>query len=134
MGSRLRNYNREARESEFTFRRKSSMSDLKALSGTVALVTGGTRGIGRGIANALLQLGATVVITGRDKQKAVAAAEDLTASGGTCEGVECDVRRLASVAALGDHISEKYCRLDILVNNAGTGAPASLIHELSPEI
>lgn len=103
------------------------------LSGSVALVTGGTRGIGRGIAFALLQLGATVVITGRDKQKAVATAEELAAEGGICDAVECDVCRLASVAALGAYVSEKYRQIDILVNNAGVGGPASLLHELNPE-
>jgi NAD(P)-dependent dehydrogenase (short-subunit alcohol dehydrogenase family) len=109
------------------------MSDLAVLSGSIALVTGGTRGIGRGIASALLKLGATVLITGRNEQKAVAAAAELGAAGGSCEGIECDVCRLASVAALGAHVSEKYHRLDILVNNAGVGGPSSLLHELNPE-
>ncbi len=109
------------------------MSDLQALSGSVALVTGGTRGIGRGIAEALLQLGASVVITGRDGQKAAMVAEELGATAGRCEGVECDVTRLASVAALGAHMTEKYGCLDILVNNAGIGGSASLLHEVNPE-
>jgi NAD(P)-dependent dehydrogenase (short-subunit alcohol dehydrogenase family) len=109
------------------------MSNLAQLSGSVAVVTGGTRGIGRGIAAALLNLGATVVITGRNGEKAAAAAEELTAAGGICEGIECDVTKLGSVAALGAHLTEEYGRLDILVNNAGVGGTASLLHELSPE-
>ena len=109
------------------------MPTLTTLSGSVALVTGGTRGIGRGIAAALLKLGATAVITGRSEQKTAAASEELTVGGGHCEGIECDVRRLASVAALGDRINEKYRRLDILVNNAGVGGPASLLLDLNPE-
>ena len=109
------------------------MANLAALSGSVAVVTGGTRGIGRGIADALLNLGATVVITGRDARKAATAAEEMAAAGRPCEGVECDVTRLASVAALGAHIGEKYGRLDILVNNAGIGGRTSLLHDLNPE-
>jgi 3-oxoacyl-[acyl-carrier protein] reductase len=109
------------------------MADLTVLSGSVALITGGTRGIGRGIADSLLQLGATVVITGRDAQKAATAAEELSAPARGCEGVKCDVTRLVSVAALAAHVTEKYGRLDILVNNAGIGGSASLLHEVNPE-
>jgi len=109
------------------------MANLAALSGSVAVVTGGTRGIGRGIADALLTLGAMVIITGRDAQKAATAAEEMATAGRLCEGVECDVTRLASVAALGAHMNEKYRRLDILVNNAGIGGRTSLLHDLNPE-
>jgi NAD(P)-dependent dehydrogenase (short-subunit alcohol dehydrogenase family) len=109
------------------------MTNSAQLSGSVAVVTGGTRGIGRGIAIALLELGARVVITGRDEHKAAAAAKDFSTAAGVCEGIECDVTSLASVAELGRLVREKYGRLDILVNNAGVGGPGSLLHELSPE-
>ena len=109
------------------------MTNSAQLSGSVAVVTGGTRGIGRGIAIALLELGARVVITGRDGHKTAAAAKELSVTAGTCEGIECDVTSLASVTELGRQLREKYGRLDILVNNAGVGGPGSLLHELSPE-
>jgi 3-oxoacyl-[acyl-carrier protein] reductase len=111
----------------------SSMTDLVQLSGKVAVVTGGTRGIGRGIAGALLELGASVIITGRNGQRAAAVATELSVDSKTCEGVECDVKSLVSVAALAQHVREKYGRLDILVNNAGVGGPSSLLHELNPD-
>ena len=109
------------------------MTDLVQLSGKVAVVTGGTRGIGRGIAGALLEVGASVIITGRNGQRAAAVATELSVDSKTCEGVECDVKSLVSVAALAQHVREKYGRLDILVNNAGVGGPSSLLHELNPD-
>jgi len=109
------------------------MTDLVQLSGKVAVVTGGTRDIGRGIAGALLELGASVIITGRNGQRAAAVATELSVDSKTCEGVECDVKSLVSVAALAQHVREKYGRLDILVNNAGVGGPRSLLHELNPD-
>ena len=109
------------------------MTDLEQLSGKVAVVTGGTRGIGRGIANALLELGASVIITGRNGQRATAAAKALSMNSTTCEGIECDVTNLASVAASATHVREQYGHLDVLVNNAGVGGPSSLLHELNPD-
>ncbi|HEY4961069.1 MAG TPA: SDR family oxidoreductase [Terriglobales bacterium] len=103
------------------------------LSGSVAVVTGGGRGIGLGIAAALSGLGATVVITGRNENRVHAAARELSSRGPACEGVVCDVTDLASVTALGTRLREKYGRVDILVNNAGIGGPPTLLHELDPD-
>lgn len=97
------------------------------------MVTGGTRGIGRGIATGLLELDASVIITGRNGQRASAVATDLSVDNRTCEGMECDVTNLASVAGLAQNVREQYGRLDVLVNNAGVGGPSSLLHELSPD-
>lgn len=103
-----------------------------ALSGSVAVVTGGSRGIGFGIATALADLGVSVVITGRDEARVVEATAELSTHGPACEGVVCDVTSLESVTALAGRLRERYGRVDILVNNAGIGSPDSLLHELDP--
>lgn len=103
------------------------------LSGSVAVVTGGGRGIGRAIAQRLSAMAASVVITGRDQVQLQRAARDMALNGGPVEGVACDVTSLESTSALGSHLRRKYGRVDILVNNAGIGSPPSALHELSPE-
>ncbi|MBI3736957.1 3-oxoacyl-ACP reductase FabG [Candidatus Sumerlaeota bacterium] len=92
----------------------------KVLSGQVALITGGTRGIGRAIAARLASAGATVTLTGRSAESAAQAAAELAQeTGGQVEGVACDSSQSESCSALVKGIVEKYGRLDILVNNAG---------------
>jgi len=101
-----------------------------SLQGKVAVVTGGTRGIGREIARALVGKHADVVICGRDKTLAKQVGADLSREGpGRCEGIACDVRRYGEVEALMRHAAETFGGLDILVNNAGVagrGAVADL--------
>ncbi len=91
------------------------------LTGRVALVTGGARGIGRGITEVLLEAGATVVTCGRSDAEPPEGARHRL----------CDVREPDSVAALVDGIVADHGRLDIVVNNAG-GAPYALAAEASP--
>ncbi|HWJ81578.1 MAG TPA: SDR family oxidoreductase [Nocardioides sp.] len=91
------------------------------LSGRVALVTGGTRGIGRGIAEVLREAGATVVVCSRSEAEPPPGARH----------VVCDVRDPDSVRALVEGIVAEHGRLDVLVNNAG-GAPYALAGEASP--
>jgi NAD(P)-dependent dehydrogenase (short-subunit alcohol dehydrogenase family) len=91
------------------------------LAGRVALVTGGTRGIGRGIAAAFVEAGASVVTCSRS------AAEPAT---GTTHEV-CDVRDPASVSALVARVVAQHGRLDVLVNNAG-GSPYAPAADASP--
>src|SRR5271169_1522585 len=103
-----------------------------ALSGSVAVVTGGGRGIGYGIATVLADLGATLVITGRDENRVAAAAHELSSHGRECEGIVCDVTDLDSVTEVGERLRNRYGRVNVLVNNAGIGGPPSLLHELDP--
>jgi NAD(P)-dependent dehydrogenase (short-subunit alcohol dehydrogenase family) len=93
-----------------------------AIQGKVAIVTGSTKGIGLGIAAALLEEGAKVVISARNAGQVAAAAADLGKKhGGRVVGVVCDVRREAEVAALFDAAVREWGGLDFLVNNAGVG-------------
>ncbi len=112
---------------------KPSSSSLSLLSNSVALVTGGSRGIGLAVAKRLSRLGAHVVITGRDAERLNAAAYEVANEGGTCEGAVCDVTRLESVSALAAHLVRSHGKVDTLVNNAGIGGPPSPLHELPPE-
>jgi len=103
-----------------------------SLSGAIAVVTGGRRGIGQAIVTRLAQMGATVVFTGRDQSQTRQLAEDLLAQGHRCEGFACNVTNLHSVEALAQHLRREYGRVHILVNNAGIAGPPGLLHELPP--
>jgi NAD(P)-dependent dehydrogenase (short-subunit alcohol dehydrogenase family) len=91
------------------------------LPGAVVLVTGGSRGIGAGIARAFLAAGAQVVICGRN-----APAELPQGGGMRAEFIACDVRDADAVASLYAEIGVRHRRLDVLVNNAGGGPPGEL--------
>jgi 3-oxoacyl-[acyl-carrier protein] reductase len=90
------------------------------LEGKVALVTGGSRGIGEAVAAALLDRGASVVITGLDEGRLEQARRRL-APPERVAAVRADVRDLGQVRAALDHTVHRFGGLDILVNNAGIG-------------
>jgi NAD(P)-dependent dehydrogenase (short-subunit alcohol dehydrogenase family) len=93
----------------------------------VAVVTGASRGLGRGIARALGSKKATVYITGRDLHNGLqAAAGEITAAGGTGIAVQCDHRDDSQVAAFFAQVAKNSGRLDILVNNAAAVYPDAL--------
>ena len=94
--------------------------DRFRLDGKVALVTGGARGLGRVIGEALHSAGASVALSARDVSQSRRAAKEMTdASGGTAIGVAADVTRDADVRAMVAAVLDAFGRLDILVNNAG---------------
>jgi 3-oxoacyl-[acyl-carrier protein] reductase len=93
---------------------------MNLLSNKYALVTGGTRGIGRAIAERLLTEGASVAICGRGAQATDEAIRQLRAKGNAI-GIGCDVADAAQVAQLFRFVSENFPGLDILINNAGVG-------------
>ena len=98
---------------------------MPELDGRVAVVTGGTRGIGRATCRALSAAGATVVLTGRDEQAAVTCARELAAeSGGPVSGVGLDVSDPAAVSSVVRGVAREHGRLDIAVANAGVLADA----------
>ena len=90
-----------------------------SLEGKVALVTGGSQGIGQSIAKALGAAGAHVVVAARGEEKAAAVAQAIVAAGGKAEATRLDVGDPASVSAAFKAVALKHGRLDILVNNAG---------------
>jgi NAD(P)-dependent dehydrogenase (short-subunit alcohol dehydrogenase family) len=97
------------------------------LSGRVAIVTGGARGIGKAIALLLAEAGADVVIAGRRQEPLDdTAAEIAKATGRRCLGVSADVREAGQASTLVDRTIAELGRLDILVNNAGRGSHAPL--------
>ncbi|WP_410576990.1 SDR family NAD(P)-dependent oxidoreductase [Amycolatopsis sp. lyj-108] len=85
------------------------------LEGRIALVTGGTRGIGLATARALAEAGATVVLTGRDESKAKEAA----AAAGAASGLALDVTDAKAVSTLVRGVAKEHGKLDIVVANAG---------------
>ncbi|MGV2129586.1 SDR family NAD(P)-dependent oxidoreductase [Agrobacterium vitis] len=91
--------------------------------GKVALVTGGSSGIGLGIAKELASLGAKVIITGRQDAKLDAAVKEI---GGATKGIKADVSNLEDLDRLYADIKAEYATLDILVANAGFGILAPL--------
>lgn len=99
-----------------------------ALAGKLALVTGGTRGIGRGIAEAMRDAGAHVIVSGRDEAKAQAVAAELQAAGGQVHGLGADLEDDGAVDGLLPRVEKQFGKLDILVNNAGIDADNLLVN------
>jgi 3-oxoacyl-[acyl-carrier protein] reductase len=85
----------------------------------IALVTGSTRGIGKSIAQAFAQEGATVIIIGRGAETVEKTVQEITAGGGKADGFACDVTDANQVLETVNKILDKHKRIDILVNNAG---------------
>ena len=104
---------------------------MVSLKGKVAVVTGASRGVGKGIALGLGEAGATVYVTGRTTQEGTdidklggtvfTTAEEVTAMGGKGIAVACDHREDSQVEKLFQRVAEENQRLDILVNNAWGG-------------
>jgi 3-oxoacyl-[acyl-carrier protein] reductase len=103
------------------------------LTNKVALVTGGTKGIGRAIAEALVQRHCNVVITARHASEINKAADELSALGSArVKGITCDVRDYEQVRQLFQSVAADFSRLDILINNAGIGIFAS-VESMQPD-
>ena len=97
----------------------SYLDDLFSLKGRVAVVTGGSRGIGKGIATGLLGAGAQCVITGVNEQRLNDTVSQFQADGLAAEGFACELSDPGQIESLVAHVKEKYGRVDVLVNNAG---------------
>jgi NAD(P)-dependent dehydrogenase (short-subunit alcohol dehydrogenase family) len=97
-----------------------------SFAGKVALVTGGTRGIGFAVARALAREGAGLVVCGRDAERVEAAAAELESRGATVAGFACDVADPAQILALAAETQRLFGRLDICVADAGVCLEAPL--------
>ena len=97
------------------------MFDLSrfSLQGKVAIVTGGSRGIGQGIAFGFAKAGAKVVITSRKAQDLEATADEIRAAGGEVFVLPAHLGKMEEIRKVVDMVMGKYGRIDILVNNAG---------------
>lgn len=104
------------------------------LSGKASIVTGASKGIGYGIAEAIARAGGDVVICARDESAVREAAAALDQVGeGRVVGVPCDMRRHDDVKQLVARTIETFGKVDVLVNNAGVGGYAPM-GELQPEV
>jgi len=103
-----------------------SVKQLFDLQGRVALVTGGSRGLGLQIAEALGEMGARLALTARKKDELDAAVKRLAGQGIEASAWVCDIGKREQIAPAAEAILARYGRVDILVNNAGAtwGAPA----------
>lgn len=95
------------------------------LTGRVAIVSGGSIGLGRQMAEGLAEMGANLVLCARKKERCEQAAEELKGLGVKTLALACDVKNPDSIQAVVDATVAQFGRLDILINNAGTswGAP-----------
>jgi 3-oxoacyl-[acyl-carrier protein] reductase len=97
-------------------------SDLLPLDGRVALVSGGSRGIGKAVSSALAASGAVVAINYRERDaEAFATVDEIVSAGGRCISVRGDVSDSDDVRQIVDRVNRTFGHIDILVNNAGIG-------------
>ena len=109
-------------------------AQLFDLSGKVALVTGGSRGLGRAIALGYAAAGADVIVASRKLDACEAVATEITAMGRKALAVPCHVGRWSDIEALVQRCYEHFGRIDILVNNAGLSPTAASSAETSEEL
>jgi NAD(P)-dependent dehydrogenase (short-subunit alcohol dehydrogenase family) len=104
------------------------------LTGRVAVVTGGTRGLGRAIAGAFSQAGADVVVVSRKAEACEKVAAELRADGGNAVGRPCHVGHWDEVTTLANGLHREFGRIDVLVNNAGVSPVYGRLSEVSEEL
>ena len=109
------------------------MTSIFDLSGKVALVTGGSKGLGKSMAHAFAQAGADIFICSRSESELKSAAAEIGAEGsGRVEWLPADMTDPAQVQALGKEALARMGRIDVLVNNAGSNVPQP-IDEITDE-
>jgi 3-hydroxybutyrate dehydrogenase len=102
------------------------------LKGRVAVITGGSRGIGRAIARRFVAEGAAVVIASRTAEELKQTVAELQKNGGRAAWITADVSREADCTAIVEKARQEFGRVDILVNNAGDYGPVKPVEEITP--
>ncbi|HET9020083.1 MAG TPA: SDR family NAD(P)-dependent oxidoreductase, partial [Acetobacteraceae bacterium] len=104
-----------------------SVRQLFDLTGEVAVITGGSRGLGLQIAEALGEMGAKLALTARKADELDEAVQHLAAQGVEAAAFPCDLSKPEAIDPLVDAVLQRFGRIDILVNNAGAtwGAPTT---------
>jgi 3-oxoacyl-[acyl-carrier protein] reductase len=105
---------------------------LTSIAGRSVIVTGASKGIGKGIANVFCRNGGKVLVVSRNLEEADACAEELRRNGGTARGYAADVTRIGDMQMLADAAVAAHGGIDILCANAGI-FPQAKIEDLSPE-
>src|SRR2546430_7832648 len=95
------------------------IKELFDLSGRVAIVTGGSRGLGQEMAEGLAEAGASLMLCARRDEWLTPTVDDFRRRGFTVEGMLCDVANPAHVQATVDKTVSRFGKVDILINNAG---------------
>jgi NAD(P)-dependent dehydrogenase (short-subunit alcohol dehydrogenase family) len=101
--------------------------DKFSLRGKVAIVTGGNRGIGKGIARGFAEAGAAVAIVARDEKKSAETADELRAIGAKAVAVRADVSKRVELESMLGAVTDALGPIDVLVNNAGIGFHADAL-------
>src|SRR5213595_2333972 len=96
-----------------------TLSELYRLDGRVAIVTGGSRGLGQEMAEGLAEAGASLMLCARRDEWLTPTVAEMRRRGHTVEGAICDVSKPADVQAIVDQTIASFGKVDILVNNAG---------------
>ena len=111
-----------------------SAAGLFDLTGKVAIVTGGTRGLGNAVARGLAEVGASLIVTGRKQATADEAASALAVdTGRRCLGVACHMGDWEQIDALVERAYTEFGRVDVLVNNAGINPAFMPVAEITSE-
>jgi len=100
-----------------------TIADVKTMNDRVSVITGGTRGLGFGIAKAFVQEGAKVFVASRSTEAVEKAVSVLSDMGGQVSGKVCDVGSLEEVENLSLKAIEEFGKIDVWINNAGVSAP-----------
>lgn len=93
------------------------------LQGKTVVVTGASKGIGRGLAKIIAHEGARVAVAARSVESLESLAKEIQAEGGTCKPFAMDLRSVESIFTCFDKIEKEFGHIDVLVNNAGMGNP-----------
>ena len=109
------------------------MEESFNLHGEVAIVTGGSQGLGKEMGKALAQNGATVVLASRNLEKLAAVSQEIRTAGGKAETIQCDITQSASVQNLVSQVMGSYSKIDILINNAGMNLPPKPLVDFAEE-